>query len=106
MSRVFLGTELKLNIGIEPIDRITMDEYDFEIELICGTIKKKSIIIPKGECKRVDANNYIACFSTNDVGTGKLICRVSAYIPDGDFKDGIRTEVTEINTGIEIVKTV
>lgn len=105
MAKVFLGTELKLNINIEPIGEMSMSDYDFNIELICGSFKKRNIVINKMDAKMVDDNNYIVCFDTTDLGVGNLICRVTAYIPDGDFKDGKRTEVTEINTGIEIIKS-
>jgi hypothetical protein len=104
-QKIFLGTELKLNINIEPIGSMTMDDYDFEVEVICGSFKKSSIVIKKERAKKIDSNNYIICFSTTEVGAGKLMCRVTAYIPDGDFADGKRTEITEIDTGIEIVKS-
>lgn len=105
MAKIFLGTELKLNINIEPMGEMSMSDYDFDIELICGSFKKQSIVIKKDSAKKVDDDNYIVCFDTTDLGGGNLLCRVTAYIPDGDFKDGIRTEITEINTGIEIIKT-
>ncbi len=105
-QKVFLGTELKLNINIEPIGGMTMDDYDFEVEVISGSFKKSSIVIRKEEAKPIDSNNYIICFSTSEVGVGKLMCRVTAYIPDGDFADGKRTEIAAIETGIEIVKSI
>lgn len=105
MAKVFIGTELKLNINIEPMGGMSMSDYDFDIELICGSFKKQSIVISKMDAKKVDDDNYIVCFDTTDLGVGNLTCKVTAYIPDGDFKDGKRTEVTEINTGIEIIKT-
>ena len=104
-QKIFLGTELKLNINIEPIDGMTMDDYDFEVEVICGSFKKSSIVIKKDDAKKVDSDNYVICFDTTDAGSGRLKCRVKAYLPDGDFKDGKRTEITEIDTGIEIVKS-
>ena len=105
-QKIFLGTELKLNINIEPIGGMTMDDYDFEVEVICGSFKKSSIVIKKEEAKKVDSNNYLICFDTAGLGAGKVMCRVTAHIPDGDFADGKRTEITEIDTGIEIVKSI
>lgn len=104
-QKIFLGTELKLNINIEPIDGMTMDDYDFEVEVICGSFKKSSIVIKKERAKKIDSNNYVICFDTTDAGSGRLKCRVKAYLPDGDFTDGKRTEITEIDTGIEIIKS-
>lgn len=99
---VFVGSELKLNIHIEPMDGVTMDDYDFQVELMCGTFKKSNKIIRKEDANRVDSNNYIICFDTAELGAGSLKCKVTAYLPDGDFRDGKRTEVVLIETGIDI----
>ena len=97
---VFLSSELKLNIHIDPIGDITMDNYDFSVSLYCST--RKIITFNKSELKRVDSDNYIVAFDTQDIGTGELKCDIIAYIPDGDFDDGIRIEVVKSNTGITI----
>jgi hypothetical protein len=99
----FIGTELKLNIHIEPIGDTTMDDYDFEVEVFCSP--KKSIITPKADLIRVDSDNYIVLVDTNVVGAGDLKCKVTAQIPDGDFPDQLRTEVVIVDTGINIIKT-
>lgn len=104
-QKVYLGTELKLNINIEPIDEMTMDDYNFNVELICGLLKKTSKVISKDKAKRIDQDNYMVCFNTDDLGVGKLRCKVTAYLPDGDFEDSLRTEITETDTEIEIIKT-
>ena len=36
-SRIFLGTELKLNIHIEPIGDLTMKDYDFNVDVFCSS---------------------------------------------------------------------
>lgn len=99
-NKVFIGTEMKLNISIEPLDGLTMDAYDFEVEVYVS--QRKVVSAKKAECKRVDENNYIVLVDTNLIGTGKLLCKVIAYIPDGDFNDGLRTEVAVLQTGIII----
>lgn len=99
----FIGTELKLNIHIEPIGEITMDNYDFEIEVYCSP--KRPIIIHKANAIRIDSDNYVVLVDTNVVGAGDLKCKVTAYIPDGDFPDQLRTEVVNIDTGINIIKS-
>mgnify|MGYP003288135446 CR=1 FL=1 len=33
---VFIGTELKLNVHIDRIENITMDDYDFSLDLYCS----------------------------------------------------------------------
>jgi hypothetical protein len=101
-TNVFLGTELKLNINIEPIGAVTMEDYDFEVEVYCSA--KKVIVIPKSEAIKVDSNNYIVLVDTNVVGAGELKCKITAHIPDGDFADRGRTEVVVCTTNITITK--
>lgn len=116
---VFLGTELKLNIHIDPIPKHqdqevgegddnewNMADYDFEVEVFCSP--KKVITITKEEAIPVltDKNNYIVLVNTEDIGTGIMKVKVIAHIPDGDFSDNARTEVSVKDTGIEIIKTI
>lgn len=101
-TEVFLGTELKLNVNIEPLGAVTMDDFDFEVEAYCNP--SKSLVILKKDSIRVDENNYIVRVDTNKVGLGYLKCKVTANIPDSDFSDGKRTEVDSVCTGIVIVK--
>lgn len=102
-NTVYLGTEMKLNISIEPIGGKTMDDYDFVVEFYCNPSKK--VAVKKNDMKREDNKNFIACLDTSSLGPGKLKCKVIAEIPDGDFKDDEkRTEVQVVETGIEIIK--
>jgi hypothetical protein len=100
----FIGTELKLNIHIEPIGDTTMDDYNFEVEVYCSP--KRPIIIPKANAIRIDSDNYVVLVDTNVVGAGDLKCKVTAQVPDGDFPDLLRTEVVCIDTGINIIKAI
>lgn len=100
----FIGTELKLNIHIEPIGEVTMDDYDFEVEVYCSP--KKTIVVAKENTIRIDSDNYVVLVDTNLVGAGDLKCKVTAQVPDGDFPDLLRTEVVCIDTGINIVKAI
>ena len=101
-TNVFLGTELKLNINITPMGDITMDDYDFIVELYCSP--KRTIIVNKADAIRVDEDNYIVCVDTNLTGVGELKCKVTAQIPDPDFEDLLGTEIVAVDTGINIVK--
>lgn len=106
---VFLGTEIKLNIHIDPIGNLNMADYDFTVEVYCSA--KKSLIIDKSNtqlAKPVEGveNDYIILIDTSVIGTGNLKCKVTAYIPDDDFEFETRTEVSIIDTGIEIVKSI
>lgn len=102
-NNIFLGTEIKLNIHIEPIGDMRMEDYDFHIELYCSS--RKSQIIEKKDAKRVDADNFIVFVDSDMVGTGEVKCKITAYIPDADFDDLLRTEVMIIDTGINITKS-
>ena len=115
MAKVFIGTEIKLNINIEPIGNQTMDDFPFDVLIIGGVggRKKSKTFSKKGDGENItltpglkrgdDSNNYIVAFNTSDIGIGKVICRIVAHLDDGDFSDRKRTEITEINTGIEVI---
>lgn len=99
-NKVYIGTEMKLNISIEPLEGYTMDDYDFSVEIYVSP--RKVVSVTKQDCLRVDQNNYIVLLDTNLVGVGNLMCKVTAHIPDEDFEDGLRSEVSIIQTGITI----
>lgn len=88
-----LGTELKLNVHLEPLDGFHMSDYDFECEFFVFT--NRSVVIKKSQLKRLDDDNYYAIIEKDDamrIGRGAVKCMVTAYIPDNDFADGVRTE--------------
>lgn len=99
-NKVEIGTELKLNLNIDPVGAFTMDSYDWEAEVFCCG---EALHIDKSEAIRVDDSNYMLLIDTNKTGAGTLKCKVTARIPDSDFPDMCRTEVNTINTGVEIV---
>lgn len=122
-NEVFLGTEIKLKISIDPTitaalegdkiveKTITMSEYNFTIDFYCNS--KKVIEASKEDDTLVnlmkledDNNSYIAFINTGDLDAGLLKCKITAYIPDEHFKDKIRTEVQIKDTGINIIKTI
>lgn len=100
-NKCYLGTELKLNLSIDPIGDAHMSTYDFIVEVFCNPIK--SLMIKKSEANEVDADNYILCINSNAIGKGKVKVKVTAYIPDEDFAEGLRTEVIVVDTGISII---
>ena len=98
-----LGSEIKLNLNIEPVGGYTMDDCNFIAEVYCKA--KKSVIVEKEKAIRIDANNYLLPVDTQELGHGYIKCKVAAQIPDNDFADGFRTEVVFIETNIEIIKS-
>lgn len=107
----YLGTELKLKISIDKIGEYTMDDYDFEVELYCNPKKAAKIVkssdpkkdTPSKYVKDEEGSGYILLVDSREVGAGNMKCKITAYIPDMDFYDGLRTEVAIIDTNITIV---
>lgn len=100
-SQVFFGSEIKLNVGIEPIGGYHMKDYDFECEFYCNTNKR--IVLNNEMMIEQDDDHFLAVLDSKELGKGVLKCKLTAYIPDGDCKDGKRTEVLVIDTGIQIM---
>ena len=99
-----LGTEFKLNLHLDPIDGLHMSGYDFECALYVYTNRK--VVIPKSRMKKVDDDNYIVVVNSIDamrIGKGKINAEITAYIPDSDFDDGIRTEKLILRTDMTAI---
>lgn len=119
MGKVIEGTEIKLQISVEPMGDFTLADYDFEIYLVGGGFKKTTLTYEK--VGKATENNYkissgltiaedgkscIVAFNTADLGVGAVTAQIKAYIPDGAFGDRKRTEIAELKTGIDIIKGV
>ena len=99
-----LGTEFKLNVHLEPIDGLHMSDYDFECSFYVYT--NRTVVIPKSKMRKVDNDNYIVVIEQEDayrIGRGKINVEITAYIPDGDFSDGTRTEKLLLCTDVVAV---
>ena len=103
-NNIFIGTELKLNINIEPMGEFTMDDYDWSVDVYCST--KRVLTVPKSSAIKIDSNNYVLLVDTEELGAGDVKCKITAHIPDFDFPDTLRTEVSMIDTGINVIKTI
>lgn len=95
-----LGTDFKINVHVEPIDGLHMDDYDFTCRFSVYT--NRVVQVEKKDMIRVDQDNYVACIDSRKIGSGGVKMRFTAFIPDVDFPDGLRTEVETIYTGITI----
>ena len=102
MIDVFLESEIKLNISIDPIGTTTMDDYDFSVEAFTSEVRV--VTFSKQQMHRVDSNNYIVIVDTTLVGPGRLMVRVIAHVPDTDMDAGTRREIEVIDTEINIKK--
>lgn len=97
-----IGTELKINVHVEPIDGFHMSDYDFTCRFYIYA--NRYVELSKSEMIRMDDDNYIACIDSSKLGTGNIMMRIMAYIPDADFSDGFRTEVETVDTMVIIRK--
>lgn len=88
---IYVGTELKYTLNIET-EGFSMDTDDFKIIVRSshGTIE-----IPKSQMILTDNDEYLFTVDTSELGAGDYYVSVVAYVPDTDFDDGLRTEVTK-----------
>ncbi len=97
-----IGTELKINVRIDRLDGYKMSDIDFTCDFFIYTNRK--ITVKKDSMIKVDDDNYIACFDSSQLGVGKIMCRVTAFIPDADFEDGVRKEIETVETNVTITR--
>lgn len=100
-TKVQRGTEVKINVHVAPMEGKTIRDYDFSVEVYCFGIGSQKFT--KSEVNIVDKENFIICLDTSKLGTGVLRVKMVAQIPDLDFADGKRTEIVEVDSGIQIV---
>lgn len=98
-----LGTAIKFNVGMTPIDGFHLANVDFVIEVFSSNGGKK-IAIPKTETLRVDDDNYLVMVDSKEVGSGDYYLTLWVDIPDTDFPSGIRKEGKTIKTNVTIEK--
>lgn len=99
-----LGTEFKMNVHLDPLGELHMSDYEFECAFYVYTNRK--VVIPKSKMKKVDDDNYLAIIETADalrIGRGRINVEITAYIPDNDFSDGLRTEKLVLCTDVTAI---
>lgn len=96
-----LGTEVKINVHVEPIDgKVHLSECEFKCEFYVHA--NKSITLEKKDIIQVDDDNYIALIDTAKIGYGTIKMTIEVDVPDGDFPDHLRKEVDTVCTGVTI----
>lgn len=98
-NMVSLGTELKINISMEPMDGYTLASTEWFCEFYAKRVKVK---VSKEDAIKVDDNNYICTVDSRVVGRGELMAHIEVQIPDSDMDDGLRTEALTFSTGLNI----
>lgn len=95
-----LGTQLKINVNVEPIGSIHLSNCQFKCTFFINP--KKTIELEKSSMIKVDDDNYIALIDSSLLGTGTIRMTIEVDIPDTDFPSGLRKEIDTVCTGIII----
>lgn len=104
MANVIIGTDLKHLIKIDRVGEYEMKDMDFTVEVTNGI---KTLVFTKDQCvpENDGLDGYKVCYSTSDLGLGKIKIRVYVTLRDGDFKlGGRRREIIDLDPKINIVK--
>lgn len=101
-QEIQIGTVLKLNIHIDPINGISISENDFTVTAYTPH-RLSQIIATKDNLIKVDDNNYILVVDTSLIGTGQLKIKVEADVEDYEIEGGYRKEVAVVDTGIYVI---
>ena len=96
-----IGTKVKLNISLQPIDGYHLEDVDWSA-LVFTEQGLKTLTVDKKNAIYIDKDNYVIRVDTSLVGAGAYYTTVTAYIPDTDFEDGIRPEKRTRYTGVTI----
>ena len=91
-KRIPKGTDIEINVNMQPIGANTMSSVDWECVFFVGD---SSYTVTKKESQRVDDDNYLCPVETATLDRGVLQCRMIAEIPNNLFRDGSRTEIAE-----------
>lgn len=87
-DKIYVPTELKYKVTMTATG-FSMDNDDWSVTITRGANSRTFL---KSECVHGQDGWYV-CFNTADFGAGKYYATLTAYVPDSDFPDGLRTEV-------------
>lgn len=96
-----IGTMFKVNLNMTPIDGHTLASVDWEAKVFTESTYK-SVTIRKSEARKIDDDNYIILIDSSILGAGKYYITLTAYLPDGDYANGVRIEKRTAFTGVTI----
>lgn len=89
MIEKWLGEDVKIELFIEPIDNMTLDDFDFECVLWSKSHKQT---FNKQDLISLKNGNYVLCFDTTPFCVGKVNFKLHCKIPDEDFTIGYRNQ--------------
>lgn len=93
--RSLKGSIRKFAVGITPINDMHMADYDFSCVFYVNN-NSRAIELSKADMKQINQDSYMAIVDTSKLAAGKIHCRIEAYIPDADVKDGLRLEIYDV----------
>ena len=96
-----IGTEEKFNVHVAPIGDLHIIDYGFSVKAYSNNNAR--VTIPKEDCIFVDDDNFIVRIDTNELGLGQITLEITALVPDSDFPDNLRTEITRCKTDTTII---
>lgn len=95
----YLGAGLKYTVKIT-VPGFSMADDNWKLVL---QQNKKTLELQKSDCFMDSDGIWYFCFDSSEFSNGKLYIITYAYVPDGMFPNGIRTEIDKTQL-VEILK--
>ena len=105
VDEIYIGSDLKLNVHIEPIGTFDMDSFNFSVKLVAYSPfgkSDKSVTISKDKATRLDNGDYMVWCNTQELGLGHLYAIITCLVPDAQIGKN-RTEIVRVDTNIDII---
>lgn len=93
---IYYPSDFKLNVAMDAIDGYHMEDVDFTCSFYVSSTfiaNEKVVTLEKSQMIKVDADDYVAPLSSENIGRGNLIVKYVAEIPDADFDSGYRKDI-------------
>ena len=92
MNSDYIGNDMKfiVNPTATGFDKTT---DDWEVTLSRGRVERTWT---RDQLVVDEENNFYLCFNTDDFGPGLYMLTITVHVPDTDFDDGYREEVTQL----------
>lgn len=99
-DKTYLGNELKYIVDISA-SGFSMARDRFTIDIMRGP---HVLHFKKDDMEIDEDGHFCVCFDTALLGPGRVSAVITAFVPDSDFADGMRTEKYKIENLINIYK--
>ena len=91
-EKTYVGTKLKYALSISS-PGFDMAEDDFSVDILGSRTRvhfdKEDLVVDEND-------QYYVCFDTAELGDGIIDAVITAFVPDEDFDDGVRTEKVKL----------